>query len=203
MVQEEAGHHPGRPARAHRRCLGAGWRLGHDYDGPHGRRTREQCGRQAPAAVAEQPADEPAAEAPAAPANVFAGQLEDDQVVQGGGTATIEEWEITVTPLEFRDEPFGTGGQNVCSDVTLVNASDGNQDFNGLSFQLQDPAGGIQDFGTIGESDQTLSSGSVAPGGQVTGEQCFEGRDSGQYVLLYQPNIFTAEGRRVAFVQTL
>ncbi len=154
----------------------------------------ESAALAAPAAPAAAP---PPAPAPA-PANVYPGQLQDDQVVQGGGTVTIEGWQITASPLEQRDSPFG-GADNVCADVVLVNTSDETEDYNGLSFSLQDPAGGIQEFGSIGEGTQ-LSAGSAAPGGQVSGEQCFESRSSGQYVFFYQPHAFTGEGGRVAFV---
>lgn len=92
----------------------------------------------------------------------------------------------------------------LCSQITLVNASDETEDYNGLSFSLHDPAGGIQEYGTIAmDGGEPLSAGSAAPGGTVTGQECWENRGAGQYVLFYQPHAFTGEGGRVAYVNTL
>jgi hypothetical protein len=136
-----------------------------------------------------------------APATVFPGQLEGDLVVQSGGAATIEGWQITVSPLELRENLLGLDA--VCADVTLVNRSDQAEGYDVLAFQLHDPAGGVQEYGTIGTAEEKLSSGRVPPGGQVTGEQCFESRDAGRYVLLYQPSAVAVDGGRVAFVGTV
>lgn len=136
-----------------------------------------------------------------ATATLFPGQLEGDLVVQSGGAATIEGWQVTVSPLELRENLIGLDA--VCADVTLVNRTDQAGGYDVLSFQLYDPAGGIQEYGTIGTAQEKLSSGSVPPGGQVTGEQCFESRDAGRYVLLYQPSGVAVAAGRVAFVGTV
>ena len=64
---------------------------------------------------------------------------------------------------------------------------------------FDDPNGTILSM-TIGGSDNTLNSGDLAPGGKVSGDVCFEnkGAAAGQYVVLYQGNIFS--GDRIAWL---
>jgi hypothetical protein len=146
----------------------------------------------------------PAPAAPNEPAEpaftpTFPGQLETDILAAPGATTAVDDWEVTASPLERKTAEY-LDGEFLCTDVTLVNKGDKTQDYNAGSFRLQDPAGGIQDYGTYYPDAESISFGSAAPGGAVTGTECFEARGEGQYVLFYQPNIYTGDGGRAAYV---
>ena len=152
-------------------------------------------------AAGEVQAAAPAPAEPEAPAftPVYSGQLETDLLAQPGQPTQVSDWTVTVTPLERKTAEY-LDGEYLCTDVTMVNNSAETQDYNAGSFRLQDPNGGIQDYGTYYPDAESIGYGSAAPGGKVSGTECFEGRDKGQYILFYQPNIYTGDGGRAAFV---
>ncbi len=144
------------------------------------------------------------APAPAAPTEpafkpTFPGQLKTDVLAEPGAATAVDDWAVTAGALERKTAQY-LDGEFLCTDVTLVNNSAKTQDYNAGSFRLQDPNGGIQDYGTYYPDAKSISYGSAAPGGTVSGTECFEARGEGQYVLFYQPNIYTGEGGRAAYV---
>lgn len=145
------------------------------------------------AAAPAEPA-EPAA-APEPPKPQYAGALEKDKVAEPGGSIDLSGWTVTASALTPKESAFGT--QNYCTDVTMVNRDDEQQEYNGLSWKLQTPNGNVQDMTFTGESD--LTSGGLAPGGNVSKQVCFEDQEAGagQYVLTWQPDIFSSEARGV------
>lgn len=62
---------------------------------------------------------------------------------------------------------------------------------------MQTPNGNVQDPTFTGEND--LESGGLAPGGNVAKTVCFEDESAGpgQYVLSWQPDVFSSEERGV------
>ncbi len=140
----------------------------------------------APAEPTEEPTKAPAAE--------YAGKMDGDKLASGG-QVQLSGWTTTTTALKRVSSPFG--GKQLCSMVTLVNRDDEAQDYTALSWKLQSPAGVIEDVSFVG--DKHLSSGSLAPAGMLKGVQvCFEdSADKGQFVLSWQPDIFSSEDRGV------
>lgn len=152
----------------------------------------------------QQPAADPAAEAPAAeepappaePASPeYAGKLKEDKVAQPGGEVMLSGWTVTASALESVSSDFGS--DNLCSNVSMTNRDDEQQEYNGLSWKLQTPNGNVQDMTFTGEND--LMTGGLAPGGNVSKRVCFEdqGAGPGQYILSWQPDIFSSEARGV------
>lgn len=144
---------------------------------------------------AETPAPEPEPEGP-----TFPGQQDADTVADGGQTITLDDVAITATPLEITQGQFG--GPYSVTTVTIVNDSDEQIDFNPFSFTLQDPAGASRD-GTFGCSDTMLNSGSLAPGGTVTGDVCFDATGQpGVHALIFEP-LFSFNSDRAVWLTTL
>lgn len=89
-----------------------------------------------------------------------------------GETADIEGLQISVSvPKQVRD----SGQSYICSDVNYVNNSNKERSFNGgFDWKMQDPDDVIALVTTrFGGIDKSLKSGSLAPGGKVAGEVCF------------------------------
>ena len=120
-------------------------------------------------------------DAPAGP--TFQGQQDSDLSAEPGQTITLDEVDVTATPLATGDA-FGT--PVLCSTVTLVNGGDDAASFNTFDFTLQDPAGAARNP-TFGGTEDDLGSGELAPGGTASGDVCFEGgAEPGQYALIYE-----------------
>lgn len=152
--------------------------------------------------TAEPSATDPtsAPEAPAAPAPPpapdYPGKLKGDKVASGpGAEIQLSGWTVSASQLERTRSPFGT--DNLCSTVSMTNRDGKQQEYNGLSWKMQTPNGNVQDMTFTGDND--LSSGGLAPGGNVTKTVCFadEGAGSGTYILSWQPDIFSSKNRGV------
>jgi len=137
----------------------------------------------------------PAAQDPAAPP-AFPGATADDTVAQAGAAVNKDGLVVTSTAIKPGDSTFG---KTLCTKVSYNNGTDKSVAFNAFEWKLQDPNGTILST-TLGGTDDTLNSGDLAPGGKVTGDVCFENKSapSGQYVVLYEGNIFS--GDRIAWL---
>ncbi|WP_030167789.1 MULTISPECIES: DUF4352 domain-containing protein [Actinomycetes] len=140
---------------------------------------------------------------PAAAAGpAFPGKLDDDTSALAGDTITRDDLAYTVSPLET----VGTAiGDYLCTNVTIKNVGDKQNDFNSyIDWSLQDAAGTIRDA-TFAPERQPLNSGQIAPGGQASGDVCFDSRDGsgpGTYVVLFN-DTFSLSSDRLAWVNTL
>jgi hypothetical protein len=148
--------------------------------------------------VTSDAAEDPA-HTPAGP--TFSGQQERDTVAEAWQTITLNDVEITTTPL-YDGQAVGSAAV-VCSTVTIVHHGDAAVSFNGgLDWTLQDPAGVAR--GTLpGGTDTLLGSGEPAPGGAVTRDVCFDNTAGapGQYALIYEP-AFSLSGDRAVWLST-
>jgi hypothetical protein len=142
------------------------------------------------------------AQAPAGGPPAFPGATEDDVVAQAGDTVDADGVQITAAALTPGD---ATIGETLCTTVTYNNQSDQPSAFNGgFDWKLQGPSGAILSP-TITGSDNLLSAGELAPGGNTTGDVCFDapqGTPSGQYVVLLDPT-FSFSSDRIAWLNTL
>lgn len=132
----------------------------------------------------------------------FPGKLAKDTSALAGDTITRDNLAYTVTPLEQGSSVIG---DYMCSNVTIKNVGDKQNDFNGyIDWKVQDPAGAIRDA-TYAPDHELLNSGQLAPGGQATGSVCFDARQGaapGTYVVLFQ-DTFSLTSDRVAWINTL
>jgi len=131
----------------------------------------------------------------------FPGATADDVVAQAGAAVDAEGLVVTTTALTPGDDTFG---ETLCTTATYDNSTDAAAMFTLFDWKLQDPNGAILSTGLIG-SDNPLSRGEIAPGGNVSGDVCFtapQGNPAGQYIVLLDPSFrFTAE--RIAWLNTL
>ena len=142
-------------------------------------------------------ADAPKQDAPKAedPKPKYAGALKDDKVASApGAEISLSGWTTTASALKPTENPLGT---NLCSNVSMTNRDDKQQEYNGLSWKLQTPNGNVQDITFGGEND--LSTGGLAPGGNVSKTVCFEDQNAGagQYILSWTPDIFSNKARGI------
>lgn len=132
----------------------------------------------------------------------FPGKLKKDTSAVAGDTITRDNLAYTVTPLE---QTSSVMGNNLCSNVTIKNVGDKQNDFNGyLDWKMQDPNGAIRDA-TFAPDKEPLNSGQLAPGGQASGSVCFDARQGaapGTYVVLFN-DTFSLSSDRIAWVNTL
>lgn len=143
--------------------------------------------------------------APAAPAQssdappAFPGATSNDTVAKAGDAVTKDDLVVTTTAIKKGDSTFG---KTLCSTMTYQNNKKDSVSFNAFDWKLQDPNGTILTT-TFGGSNNALNSGDLAPGGKVTGDVCFDNKSgaSGQYVVLYQGNIFS--GDRIAWLNKI
>lgn len=153
----------------------------------------------AAAAVADlapsRPVVNPAA-AGSAPSGAFPGQTSGDTVAAPGDQVTVGDLTVTAQPLTAAQLPF-SDGPAACSTVTYRNTGSASGPFNLFDWQMQSTAGTVV-TPAFGTDDSALGSGQLVPGGEVSGQVCFEGRAGTGSVLLYTANVFT--GGRVAFV---
>jgi Domain of unknown function (DUF4352) len=87
-----------------------------------------------------------------------------------GQIADRDGLQITAGPLKKVKPQFGNA--LLCSQVSYVNASSEEQNYNPFDWKLQDPNNNIVNATYSGEKD--LNSGSLAAGGKVAGNVCFE-----------------------------
>jgi hypothetical protein len=140
----------------------------------------------------------PAAQKPAGPP-AFPGATEKDVVAKAGEAVNADGLTVTTAPLRAGDKTFGNG---LCTAVKYTNGKNEPVSFNGgFDWKLQDPNGAIVMTGLFG-SNKMLSAGQIAPGGQATGDVCFDARQGtppGQYVVLYDPS-FRFSSDRIAWL---
>lgn len=94
--------------------------------------------------------------------------------------------EIRVNSFEQRQEDFL--GPFVCANVTYTNNGDAEAKFQGYwDWKIHNPQGVITDpeFTT----GNMLESGSLAPGGSVTGDVCADDAGPGEYRLIFEPQL--------------
>lgn len=150
----------------------------------------------APAAEDEVPSEGGAsAEDAAQPA--FPGAQESDVIGQAGDELQLGNVALTSSPLAAGDATFG---DTLCTTVSVTNNAEEAIDFNMLDWEMQEPGGTIQN-GTFGGSEDALSGGKIAPGGNTGGDVCFDsdGADPGTYVVLYEPT-FSFTSDRAAWI---
>ena len=148
--------------------------------------------------TAEAPADKPAAKPAEKPKPEYAGATDDDTAVQAGQPIELSDWTATATPLTPTTSDLQQ--QVLCSNVTLVNNDDEQQEYSSLSWKLQFPNGSVNDMTFTGDNDLGNVGGSgLAPGGTVTQKACFEDIQAGpgQYILAWQPDVFSSKDRGV------
>ena len=134
----------------------------------------------------------------------FPGKLAKDTAAMAGDTITRDNLQYNVTALQPFSAEYGLGDY-LCSDVTIRNTGDKQNDFNGyMDWSLQDASGTIRDA-TYAPDHESLNSGQLAPGGQASGSLCFEDRSGGApgtYVVLFE-DTFSLSSDRIAWVNTL
>lgn len=95
--------------------------------------------------------------------------------------------DITVSSLRASSDALGSN--YTCADVTYTNNGDDQADFQGYwDWKLQNPSGVITDP-TANINEDALSTGELAPGGSVSGAVCFDGGESGEYQLVFEPTL--------------
>lgn len=121
----------------------------------------------------------------------FPGATANDIAGNAGDTLTVGDMQVTASPLKAGDS---TLGKTLCSTVQIVNKGSRPGNFNIIDWKLQDPGGAALMTGFTG-SKNMLSSGELAPGGNTSGDMCFDDKSaaSGQYVLLYDPMDFSSD----------
>lgn len=132
----------------------------------------------------------------------FPGKLDEDTSAAGGDTITRDGLAYTVSTLEPVSSVIG---EYLCSNVTIKNVGDKQNDFNGyVDWSLQDASGAIRDA-TFAPDRELLNSGKIAPSGQATGSVCFDARQGsgpGTYVVLFE-DTFSLSTDRLAWINTL
>lgn len=114
----------------------------------------------------------------------FKGRTDKDTSANAGDTITKDSVATTSSPLVVQASPFGDS--LVCTTVTIVNQSDKQISFNSIDWNLQDP-NGASEMSTFSGSNADLSAGKLAPGGQKSGDVCFDGNPAqlpGEYVVI-------------------
>lgn len=114
-----------------------------------------------------------------------------------GETATFDDKSITITNVE-RNYDTGnqfaqpeSGKEFVLVTVEVTNNSKNSMDYNTFEFKLQDSNGVQQNESFTALSEGKLNSGSLAPGGKVTGKLAFEvPKGDAGLKLLYQSYSF-------------
>lgn len=131
----------------------------------------------------------------AAPDPTYPGALEEDEVAAGpGAQVRLSGWTASASALKRTTSPLGT---DLCSTVTLTNRDDVQQDYNASSWKLQAPGGNVQDVSFSGADH--LQFGGLAPAGKISRKVCFQDQQAGrgQYVLSWQPDLFSSQARGV------
>jgi hypothetical protein len=131
--------------------------------------------------------------------SAFAGGTPDDVVARAGQSVNAEGLTVTTGPLKVGDS---FGGASLCTAVNYSNGKNEPVDFNGgFDWKLQAPHGAAV-MSTFAGSNQMPQAGKIAPGGQASGDVCFQmpnGSQSGQYVVLYDPS-FRLSSNRIAWI---
>lgn len=113
-----------------------------------------------------------------------------------GDVTVLGEREFTVQSVR-RTTSVGyssaeTGKEFVIVDVKIKNLGDDEVSFNPYDFKVQD-ANGVQKDSTYADIENTLSYGTLAPGGEVTGLIPFEIPKGSTALLIYQPSFWSSQ----------
>lgn len=129
--------------------------------------------------------------APAAAA--FPGQKKRDMVAAPGAAVRLSGWTATSGKLaKVQDQFFGP---QLCTSVTLENRDDKAQTYGIFAWKIQTPSGDVKDT-AISDSNNKYGNGDLVPGGKKTGRVCFDNpKESGTYVVLWQPDLFSSDAR--------
>lgn len=141
---------------------------------------------------------EPESQAPADNGITWPGKTGNDVGANAGETVDQEGVVTTAAPLEIVSSILG---DNLCSQVTIVNNTGENQSFGTFDWKLLDPTGTIKSS-TYAPDVQLLESGETAPGGTASGNVCFDvpaGSPPGQYVVLFEKT-FSFSTDRIGWV---
>lgn len=133
----------------------------------------------------------------------FMGKTDKDTGANAGETITQKKIAITTTPLQAKQSQFMP--PQLCTTITIKNDGDKQHAFNMFDWKMQDPNGAAKNgMPPFDNSGSAFNSGEIAPGGQTTGDLCFDGDPAsspGEYVVLYQGNVFLSD--RLAWVNRL
>lgn len=124
----------------------------------------------------------------------FPGQMDGDLATDVGGAISVDGVVISAAPLR---EVNSSLGNYLCSQVVYQNNSSEAMNFNGgFDWKLQDP-NGVGRMTGFGGSDNLLSAGQLAPGGNLSGDVCWDGEQilKGQYVILLDPSFDFSDDR--------
>lgn len=131
----------------------------------------------------------------------FQGKTDKDTAAIAGDMITKDGVATTSTPLVA--ETTVIGSQIMCTTITIKNDSDKPVNFNSIDWKMQDPNGASR-MTTYGGDRAELSFGDLAPGGQVSGDVCFDGDPAaqpGQYVVL-NDGFISFSSNRLAWVNS-
>lgn len=116
-----------------------------------------------------------------------------------GDTVTHNNYELIVEGVEKSEgnefEKPKDGHEFVIVKVTINNNGEEDISYNPFDFKLKNSQGQITEQGLITvDSDTSLSSGELAPGGSVTGTIPFEApKDDPDLRLIFEPDFWTGE----------
>ncbi|MDQ1499324.1 MAG: hypothetical protein QOI86_2664 [Actinomycetota bacterium] len=100
-----------------------------------------------------------------------------------GYTATVKSAGFQQSVSQFEKNGY------VAIDVTVLNRNSGSQPYNTFDWKLQTPGGQVIDPGIT--SGQSLGSGDLVSGGNVSGKVVFEvGTQKGDFFVIYKPKAF-------------
>jgi hypothetical protein len=85
-----------------------------------------------------------------------------------------------------------TGKEFVVVNVTIRNLGTDEVSYNPFDFKVQD-ANGAQESETFASLDDSLNSGTLAPGGKVTGSIPFEVPTGDEAKLIFQPSFWSSQ----------
>lgn len=128
----------------------------------------------------------------------------EDQTFGVGDVVEHNDYSLTVDDVEKTqgddfDNP-SDGNEYVIVAVTIDNNGEDTISYNPYHFSIQNSNGNITDqaFTTV-DSDTSLSSGELAPGGTVSGTIAFEAPvDDPELELIFEPSFWTADEVRVS-----
>ncbi len=117
-----------------------------------------------------------------------------DVIEHEGRILTVDSVERDwVSPEEY-DTP-SEGDAYVLIELTLENESEERVSFNPFHFEIKDAEGVIQSHGAAVMGIDTLSSGELAPGGEISGKLVFEVNEDNleDLTLFYEPGFWGDE----------
>ena len=97
---------------------------------------------------------------------------------------TSKGLDVTVNSVSTTSDALGSS--YIAAEVTYLNNGDEQLSFGPTDWSVQTPAGVVSDF-TYAPIDGILDSGELTPGGTITGTVFFEGTDSGEYRIMWEP----------------